>query len=137
MGTAVNIAAYQEPVPVHRRIDVEPVLDGDLNFITPAQAEDRSRNLSRITVDTRWLAAHERVLSECCLQFDGASSFGSVDQRRDRQAPVEALRPTLRKATTQETSEQAARHDRGGAERKLAAVQRRLQNEAPFNFTRR
>lgn len=61
------------------------------------------------------------------LQFDRVALFGGVDERRDRQAPVEAQRITLRETTADQTSDEAARHDRGGSDCKLASVQHQLQ----------
>jgi hypothetical protein len=115
------------------RVDVKRILDRHLHLVAAAQTDDRAKHGRRVAVGPRRLAFDERVPSRCDLQLNRVSLFGSVDERRDGQAPVEAHGLTLRKATADETSDEAARHDCGGPDSKLASVQHRLQNEAPFN----
>ena len=91
-------------------------------------------NGTRVTKRLCRLAFDKRVPSGCDLKCDGISLFGCVDERRDRQTPVEAHRPSLLDAAADETSNEAARHDRSGADCKLTSVERRSQNEAPLNY---
>jgi hypothetical protein len=113
MRPAINVSRHQKPVPVHRRVDVKCILDRDLYFIAAAQSDDRSEDGSRIAIGPCRLALEERMPSGCNLQFDRISLFGRIDQRRDRQTPVEVYRLTSREAAADETPEEAARHRRG------------------------
>ena len=133
MRAAIDISRHQKSVPMYCRVDVKRILDRHLHLVTAAQTNDRAKDGRRVAVGPRRLAFDERVPSRCDLQLYRISLFSRVDERGDGQAPVEAHGLILREATADETSDEAARHDCGGPNSKLASVQHRLQNEAPFN----
>jgi hypothetical protein len=108
MRSAVNISGYQKPVPVHGRVNVERILDCHLHLIVPAQADNWPKDGTRIAIGPRRLARDECVPSGRDFQFYRVSLFGSVDQRRNRQAPGEVHRLALGEMSAGNAANEAA-----------------------------
>ena len=77
---------------MHRRNDIERILDRHRHFIAVAQADDRSEDGCRVAISPRRLARNECMQTGCDFQFDGIALTGRIDQFRDRQRRAERCR---------------------------------------------
>src|SRR5258708_26943332 len=102
MRPAVNMSRHQKPVPMYGRVKVKRILDRHLHLIAAAQADDRSKDWSRVAIGPCRLALEEGVPSGPDFQFYPASLFCRFDQPSARQARVSAHRRALLDVSTDE-----------------------------------